>query len=64
MNLLVEGNRVVNELTTTTAKPFVQPSVIVDVTDGAITIEIGGKSSVTNNFAYTFIQFCDIEVVN
>jgi hypothetical protein len=33
----------------------------VDVRDGRATIEFGGKSAKSGDFAYTFVQYCTIE---
>lgn len=59
-NATVEGQRVVDDVTTTDAQPTLVRSVSVEVRDGSLTLEAGGRSRRTGDFAYTFVAFLDV----
>lgn len=59
-NAAVEGQRVVDDVTTTDAQPTLTRSVSVEVRDGSLTLEVGGRSRRTGDFAYTFVAFLDV----
>ena len=62
-NAIVEGVRVVDDEITTNAAPTIERTQTIDLMDGKITIEVGGKSPSTNNWAYTFLAYVLIEPV-
>jgi hypothetical protein len=60
-NATVEGTVVVDDEPTTAASPTIERTVTVDVTDGRLTLEVGGRSRSTGDFAYTFVAYMVIE---
>jgi hypothetical protein len=63
-NLSVEGTKLVDDEVTTDAQPVIVKSTTVDLTDGAISFVVGGKSAKTGDYAYTFLDSIDIEPAN
>jgi len=61
---IVEGIRVVDDEVTTDAEPTIERTETIDLTDGKISVEVGGKSPSTNNWAYTFLAYIVIEPVD
>jgi Glycoside hydrolase 123, catalytic domain len=59
-NATIEGVVVVDDELTTDETPTITRSVEIQLTDGSISLEIGGKSQSTDNFAYTFLQYMTI----
>jgi Glycoside hydrolase 123, catalytic domain len=59
-NLTVEGVKVVDDEITTPENLIITRTVIVDLIDGSLSIEFGGRSESTGNFAYTFLSYMDI----
>ncbi|MFO0605781.1 MAG: hypothetical protein U0324_21540 [Polyangiales bacterium] len=59
-NAVVEGVRVVDDVATTDAQPTLTRSASVEVRDGSLTLEVGGRSQRTGDFAYTFVAFLDV----
>ena len=50
----------VDDVATTDAQPTLARSASVEVRDGSLTLEVGGRSQRTGDFAYTFVAFLDI----
>ncbi len=63
-NLTVEGQKVVDDQITTDAQPVITKTVTVDLTDGSLSFVVGGKSAKTGDYAYTFLDYIDIEPAN
>jgi hypothetical protein len=61
---IVEGIRVVDDEVTTDGAPMIVRAQTVDLTDGKLTVEVGGKSPTTNEWAYTFLSFLWVEPVD
>jgi hypothetical protein len=59
-NVTVEGTVIVDDEPTTDAAPTIVRTTTVELTDGSLSIEFGGRSEATGDFAYTFIGFVDI----
>jgi len=62
-NVAIEGQPVVDELVTTDAEPTAEATALVDLTDGRLSMEIGGRSDLTGEWAYTFVAYLKIEPV-
>jgi len=60
-NVTVEGVKLVDELVTTDAAPVVEKSAVIDLLDGSLSLEVGGKSQTTGDWAYTFLGYLKIE---
>lgn len=54
---------VVDDETTTDAQPQIVRSVDVEVLDGRLSLEVGGRSASTGDFAYTFLAYVTIEAI-
>ena len=63
-NLSVEGTKVVDDEITTDQDPVIVRTVTIDLTDGSLSLEVGGRSQTTGDFAYTFLGYMDIVPVN
>jgi hypothetical protein len=62
-NATVEGMVVVDDEATTDAAPTIERTVTVDVVDGRLTLEVGGRSRSTGDFAYTFVGYLIVEPI-
>ena len=60
-NVTIEGVKVVDDFVTTDAAPTLTKTTTVDVTDGSLSVVVGGKSAKTGDYAYTFFAFLEIE---
>lgn len=60
-NVSIEGVKVVDDAVTTDAAPTLEKTTTVDVSDGSLSIVVGGKSASTGDFAYTFFAYLEIE---
>ena len=60
---IVEGVRVVDDELTTNDAPMIVRTETIDLMDGKLSVEVGGKSPSTDNWAYTFLSFIRIEPV-
>lgn len=60
----VEGQKLIDDLVTTDAAPTIEKSTTVDLTDGSISVVVGGKSASTGNWAYTFLSYLWVEPAN
>ncbi len=63
-NVSVEGEKLIDDAVTTDAAPTIEKSTTVDLTDGSISVVVGGKSASTSNWAYTFLAYMWVEPVN
>ncbi len=63
-NVTVEGVVAVNDEPTTSAQPTLERTVTVDLKDGSLSVEVGGKSQKTGDFAYTFLAYLKIVPVD
>ncbi|MFW5739393.1 MAG: glycoside hydrolase domain-containing protein [Myxococcota bacterium] len=61
---IVEGIRVVDDEPTTDEAPTIERTETIDLTDGKLSVEVGGKSPSTNNWSYTFLSYIVIEPVD
>jgi hypothetical protein len=62
-NVTIEGVKVIDDELTTSANPTIEKSVVIDLLDGSLSLEVGGKSASTGNYAYTFLAYLKIEPV-
>ncbi len=62
-NLTIEGQNVVHDVVTTDAAPVVEGVVTVEVRDGALTLEVGGRSESSGDWAYTFLSWVSLTPV-
>lgn len=63
-NLSVEGQKLIEDQVTTDAAPQIVKTATVDLTDGSLSLVVGGKSQITGDYAYTFLAYMQIEPVN
>jgi hypothetical protein len=62
-NLSVEGVVVVDDEVTTDADPQIVRTAEVEIIDGKLSLEVGGRSPTTDDWAYTFLAYVEIEPV-
>jgi hypothetical protein len=62
-NLKVEGVTVVDDELTSDEAPTIVRTVEVELVDGRLSLEVGGRSVMTGDYAYTFLAFVEIEPV-
>jgi hypothetical protein len=60
-NVSIEGVKVIDDELTTDAAPTIERTTIVDLTDGSLSLVVGGKSASTGNYAYTFLAYLAVE---
>ena len=53
----------VDDEITTDAEPTLVRNVEVDLTDGLLSVEVGGLSESSGNWAYTFVAFLAVEPI-
>ena len=63
-NLTVEGQVLVDDEPTTDAEPQLVRTAVVDLIDGKLSFEVGGKSAMTGQYAYTFLAYATITAVD
>jgi hypothetical protein len=63
-NATVEGEVVVDDEPTTDEAPLLERTVTVELNDGSLSLEIGGRSESSGDFAYTFVSYLAIEPVD
>lgn len=56
-NVTLEGVKIVDDVQ---SNDLIVRSEIVDLSDGSLSLEIGGKSATTGDFSYTFLDYLDI----
>ncbi len=62
-NVSIEGERIIDDEATTDAEPTLERTVTLDITDGNLSMIVGGRSASTGDYAYTFLEYLDIEPV-
>jgi hypothetical protein len=63
-NVSIEGTKVVDDEVTTDTAPIITKTVTLDVTDGSLSMLVGGLSVQTGNYAYTFLGYLKIVPVS
>lgn len=63
-HVTVEGIVAIDDEPTTDLEPTFVRQVTVTLTDGSLSIEMGGYSASASNWAYTFLAFIEIEPVD
>jgi hypothetical protein len=59
--VIVEGTRLIDDEPTTDAARTFRRTAIVDIADGSLSLVAGGRSPRTGDYAYTFLQYLEIE---
>jgi len=59
-NLTIEGSVVIDDEPTSDAEPTIERTVTVDLTDGRLSVEMGGRSASTGEWSYTFLAYLHI----
>jgi hypothetical protein len=62
--VIVEGTRLIDDEPTTDAARTFRRSAEIDISDGSLSLVAGGRSAKTGDYAYTFLQFLDIEPID
>lgn len=62
--VIIEGTRVIDDEPTSDAARVFRRSVDLDISDGSLSLVAGGRSARTGDYAYTFLQFLDIEPID
>ena len=62
-NISIEGMVVVDDEATTDDAPIITRTVEVDVSDGGLSVVVGGRSASTGEYAYTFLAYVAIEPI-
>jgi hypothetical protein len=63
-NAVIEGVTVVDDEPTTDSTPLIERTVTVDLTDGSLSVEVGGLSASTGEWSYTFLGYLEIAPVH
>ena len=63
-NITIEGQKIVDEVILTKDKSLIEEEVIIDLKDGKLSLEMGGRSELNGNWSYTFLSYLKIEVVD
>ena len=63
-NVTLEGIKIVRDEITTEAAPTIVRTQTIDLTDGSVSLEVGGRSARSGDFAYTFLAYMLIEPVD
>jgi hypothetical protein len=63
-NVTIEGTPVVDDEPTSDEAPTIVRTVTLDITDGGLSMVVGGRSESTGEYAYTFLAFLTIEPVD
>jgi hypothetical protein len=61
--VVIEGTRLIDDEPTTDAARTFRRSADLEITDGSLSLVAGGRSARTGDYAYTFLQFLDIEPI-
>jgi hypothetical protein len=56
--------KVVDDEPTSYDEPTIVRTVTLDITDGSLSMVVGGRSESTGEYAYTFLGFLEIEPVD
>lgn len=60
----LEGQRIIDDEPTSDAAPTLERTVTVELTDGSLSLVVGGRSASTGAYAYTFLAYLVIEPVD
>lgn len=60
----LEGQAVIDDEPTSDAERTFTRSAVVDLRDGSLSVEMGGRSATTGEWSYTFLQYLEIEPVD
>ena len=63
-NATVEGVVVVDDELTSDPAPTIERTITVDLVDGSLSLETGGRSASTGEWSYTFVAYMDIVPVD
>jgi len=63
-NVVLEGQRLIDDEATTDAEPVLERTVTVELVDGSLSLVVGGRSAQTGDYAYTFLAYLAIEPVD
>jgi hypothetical protein len=61
--VIIEGTRLIDDEPTTDAARTFRRSADLSITDGSLSLVAGGRSARTGDYAYTFLQYLDIEPI-
>jgi hypothetical protein len=59
----IEGTTVIDDEPTSDDAPTIERTVNVELTDGSLSVVVGGRSATTGDYAYTFLAYLAIEPV-
>ena len=59
-NATAEGQKIMDDLVSTDENPVITRSTVIELTDGSLSVETGGRSRLTGNWAYTFLSYIKI----
>ncbi|MCD6499222.1 MAG: hypothetical protein J7M25_13100 [Deltaproteobacteria bacterium] len=62
-NVTIEGQDVLHDWVTTDSEPVHEATAMVDLTDSRLSVEFGGRSDLTGDWAYTFAAYLWVEPV-
>jgi hypothetical protein len=62
--VIIEGTRLIDDEPTSDAARTFRRSADLEITDGSLSLVAGGRSARTGDYAYTFLQFLDIEPID
>ncbi len=62
-NVSIEGEKVIDDELTTDASPTIERTVLLDITDGSLSMIAGGRSAATGQYSYTFLAYLAIQPV-
>eukprot|EP01156_Anaeramoeba_ignava_P020521 Anaeramoba_ignava/c16137_g1_i1.p1 GENE.c16137_g1_i1~~c16137_g1_i1.p1 ORF type:complete len:658 (+),score=155.99 c16137_g1_i1:2369-4342(+) len=62
-NAWVEGVKLIDDVVTTSVNSILTNSTIIDLNDGYLSLEFGGRSESIDDYAYTFMEYMMIEPV-
>ncbi len=63
-NAALEGVVLVDDEITTDDEPTIERTITVDLTDGSLSLEVGGRSASTGEWSYTFVAYMDVVPVD
>jgi len=63
-HVAIEGTPLIDDEPTTAAAKVFRRSAVIAVRDGSLSVTVGGRSAVTGQYAYTFLQYLEIEPVD
>ena len=63
-NVTLEGEKIVDDEATTDAAPTIERTTTIDLKDGSLSLEVGGRSQSSGDFAYTFLGYMKIAPID